>query len=85
MQHEEEVHEEEKVLKGVPALSLVIAGTLEMLSTLLKVAASLDNRVLLQEIGRSSEPRKFVPLVLKSARGNAEGWLQLSSPWEKFS
>jgi len=24
MQHEEEVHEEEKVVKGVPALSLVI-------------------------------------------------------------
>jgi hypothetical protein len=58
-----------------------------MLGTLHKVAASLETRLLLQEIGRSSEPeaRSFVPLALFSARGNVEGWLELFSPLEKFS
>jgi len=83
--------EAEKGLKafvqGVSALSLLNAGTVEMLDTLLKVAASLKTRLLLQEIGRSSEPmaKGAVPLALLSARGNAEGWLELFSPWEKLS
>jgi hypothetical protein len=58
-----------------------------MLGILHKVAASLETRLVLQEIRRSSEPeaRNVVSLALFSARGNAEGWLELFSPWEKFS
>jgi hypothetical protein len=77
----------EAFVRGVSALSLLSARTVEMLGTLHKVAASLETRLLLQEIGRSSEPvaRGAVPLPLLNARGNAEGWLELFSPWEKFS
>ena len=58
-----------------------------MLGTLHKVAASLETRLLLQEIGRSSEPeaRSVVPLALLSVRGTAERWLELFSLWKKFS
>ena len=58
-----------------------------MLGTLNKVGASFETRILLEEIGRSSEAeaRSVVPLALLSARQNAKGWLELFSPWENFS
>ena len=58
-----------------------------MLGTLNKVGASFETRILLEEIGRSSEAeaRSVVPLALLSAGGNTEVWLELFSPWEKFS
>jgi hypothetical protein len=58
-------------VQGVSALSLLSSGTVEMLGILHKVAASLETRLLLQEIGRSSEPvaRSVVPLALFSENG----------------
>jgi len=52
-------------VQGVSALFLLSAGTLKMLGTLHKVAASLETRLLSQEIGRSFEPeaRSAVPLA----------------------
>jgi hypothetical protein len=70
-------------VQGVSTLSLLSAGTVEMLCTLHKVAGRLETRLLLQEIGKSSEPeaKSVVFLGLLSAKG----WLEFFSPWKKFS